>query len=241
MTWGMVAVAGATLVGGIYSSNQASKATNKAANAQSAAAQAGIDQQNSRFDAVQKLLQPYTTAGTSALSSQQDLNGMNGPDAQAKAIAALQASPQFTSLQQQGTNSILASASATGGLRGGNVQGALAQFSPALLSQVINDQYGRLGGMVSIGQNAAAGTGNAGMQTGAGVSALLQQQGAATAGGALAAGNANVGYASAVTGALGAYAGMGGFRQTPSYDYSNTYNPNASNGGFGYKNGTGGF
>ncbi|WP_449405980.1 hypothetical protein [Massilia phosphatilytica] len=37
--------------------------------------------------------------------------------------------PRFQALQQQGNDAILANASATGGLRGGNVQGALGQFS----------------------------------------------------------------------------------------------------------------
>jgi hypothetical protein len=55
---------------------------------------------------------------------------------------------------------------ATGGLRGGNVQAALGQFQPQLLAQLIDQQYSRLGGLTSIGQNAAAGVGNAGMSTG---------------------------------------------------------------------------
>lgn len=119
-----------------------------------------------------------------------DLAGVNGVGRQQSAISALQSSPAFTSLLQQGENSILQNSSATGGLRGGNAQAALAQFSPELLAQTINDQYGRLGGLTSLGQNAAAGVGNAGLQTGSQISSLLQQQGAATAGGIL--GQANI-------------------------------------------------
>lgn len=210
MTWGIVAVAGATLVGGIYASNQQGKAADKAAGAQSNAAQAGIAEQDKQFEAVQKLLQPYTAAGTTSLTAQQDLNGLNGPDAQAKAIAALQASPQYTSQLAAGNNNILQNASATGNLRGGNTQGALAQFAPSLLASTINDQYGRLGSMTSLGENAAAGTGNAALATGNQISGLLQQQGAAQAGGYLAQGKAQAGYANAVTGAIGQYYGMGG-------------------------------
>lgn len=210
MTWGIVVVAGATLVGGIYASNQQGKAADKAAGAQSNAAQAGIAEQDKQFEAVQKLLQPYTAAGTTSLTAQQDLNGLNGPDAQAKAIAALQASPQYTSQLAAGNNNILQNASATGNLRGGNTQGALAQFAPSLLASTINDQYGRLGSMTSLGENAAAGTGNAALATGNQISGLLQQQGAAQAGGYLAQGKAQAGYANAVTGAIGQYYGMGG-------------------------------
>jgi len=189
MSWGFVAVAGATVVGSVISSGAQKDAARDASAAQSAASEAGIAEQRRQFDAVQALLKPYVDAGTGALGQQQALLGLSGNDAQAAAIQALQASPQFTSMLKQGESSILANASATGGLRGGNTQAALAQFSPALLSQLINDQYGRLGGLTSLGQNAAAGVGNAGMQTGSSVAALLQQQGSSLAGGQLAQGS----------------------------------------------------
>lgn len=136
---------------------------------------------------------------------------MGGENAQQAAISAIQRSPQFTALQQQGENSILANASATGGLRGGNTQAALAQFSPQLLSQLIDQQYSRLGGLTSLGQNAAAGVGNAGMQTGSNIAQLMQQQGAALAGGALAQGRGQAGMWNALGSAVGAFGGMGGF------------------------------
>lgn len=199
MTWGLVAVAGATLVTGYMGAD----AAGDAASAQAGASQAGIDEQRRQFDAIQKLLQPYTEAGTGALTQQQALLGMGTPGAQQQAITALQGSPQFQALQQQGENAILQNASATGGLRGGNVQGALAQFRPALLSSLIDQQYSRLGGLTSIGQNAAAGVGNAGMSTGANVSTLLGQQGAAQAAGAL-------GQAQAYGGTISGLANIGG-------------------------------
>lgn len=205
-----VAVVGSAVVGGVASSAASKSASKRAANAQTDAAEAGVAEQQRQFDAVQQLLAPYVQAGTGALTGQQNLLGLNGNTAQRSAIDALQQSPQFTSLLQQGENSILQNASATGGLRGGNTQAALAQFSPALLAQTINDQYSRLGGMTSIGQNAAAGVGNAGMKTGSGIAQLLEQQGAAQAGGALAQGQANAGMWNSLSGAAGTYAGLGG-------------------------------
>jgi len=205
------AVAGAAVIGGIYSARKSANAAQDASNAQVAASDRGIAEQQRQFDAVRELLQPYVNTGTTALGQQGDLTGLNGTGAQQAAIAALQNSPQFAALQQQGTNAILQNASATGGLRGGNTQAALAQFSPALLSQLITDQYSRLGGLSAMGQNAAAGVGNAGMQTGSGISNLLQQQGAAQAGGALAQGRAQAGYVNAFGNAIGAYGALGGF------------------------------
>lgn len=201
-------------VGGLLSSSMSGNAAEDAANTQAGASREGIAEQRRQFDAVQKLLQPYVDTGTKSLGAQNDLAGLNGADAQKNAIAALQGSPMFTALQQQGENRILANASATGGLRGGNTQAALAQFSPALLNQVIGDQYSRLGGLTSIGQNAAAGVGNAGMATGNSISGLLQQGGAAVAGGQLAQGRAYAGGINAIGNGLGYYAANGGFKSS---------------------------
>lgn len=205
-----VVVGGIALAGTIYSADQQRSSGNKARDAQVGAADKGIDEQRRQFDAIQKLLSPYVTAGTGALSGQQDLTGLNGPDAQARAIQQLQASPAFTSAQKTGEDSILARASATGGLRGGNVQAALGQFSPALLSSMINDQYTKLGGIASTGLGAATMTGNAGLNTSNQVTQLLQQQGASTAGAALNAGRATAGYGSAFGQGAGAYFAAGG-------------------------------
>lgn len=206
-------VAGAALVGGIASADAQRSAGNKAADAQVSSAQAGIAQQNKQFEAVQALLKPYADAGTGpngSLQAQQNLLGLNGNDPQAAAIEALKKSPQFTSMLATGENSILQNASATGGLRGGNTQAALAQYSPQLLAQTINDQYTKLGGLTSIGQNAAAGTGNAGIATGNQITALLQQQGAAQAGAYLNQGKQTSNMWNAASSAIGSYFGGGG-------------------------------
>lgn len=239
MSWVAVAVAGSALIGSAISSDAARKAGNQAADAQRYAADAGISEQQRQFDALQKLLAPFAQTGTDALGSQRGLIGLDGPDAQRAAIAALQGSPQFTSALQAGNDNILANASATGGLRGGNTQAALAQFAPQLLAQAINDQYSRLGGMVSIGQNAAAMTGNAGMQSGQSIAELLQQRGAALAGGALAGGAATAGMANGLGNAVGMYAGLGGFRPSGSAGNVNNWNPANTMPVDAYKNGGG--
>lgn len=179
------------IVGGITGAKQAGQAGERAAATQANAAQLGIDEQRRQFDMLQQALAPYQQAGLGGLTGQQNLIGLNGNDAQAQAIAGLQAGPQYTAMMQAGSDAILGNASATGGLRGGNTQAALGQFGGQMLSQIINQQYQNLGGLTSVGQNAAAGVGNAGMQTGSNVAQLLQQQGAATAGGQLAIGGIN--------------------------------------------------
>lgn len=205
------AVAGAGLVGGIYSANQSSKAANKATNAQTASDQAAMLQQQVNLEETRKLLAPYVQTGNQAIGQQGNLIGLGGNAAQQSAITALQNSPYFTSQLQAGQNAILQNASATGGLRGGNVQAALGQFAPQLLAQTIQSQFGNLGSLTSIGQNAAAGVGNAGANAANQNSALLQSIGNSQASGALAQGQANVGLANSAMGALGAFNQLGGF------------------------------
>jgi hypothetical protein len=178
----IVGLIGSSVASGVVQSN----AQKRASATQAASAEAGIEEQRRQFDAVRELLAPFVTGGTSAFGQQLDLAGVNGADAQRAAMQAIEQGPEFAALTQQGENAILQNASATGGLRGGNVQGALAQFRPQILSGLIENQYTRLGGLASMGQSSAAGVGNAGMTTGTNVSNLLGQQGAARAGGTLA-------------------------------------------------------
>jgi hypothetical protein len=183
--WG-AAVVGAAVVGGV-ASNMASKSASKS---QQASDQAAIDSSNAQFDKAAAILKPYVDAGTGSLTAQQDLIGLNGGDAQKAAIANIENGPQFQAMQKQGEESILQNASATGGLRGGNTQGALAQFRPQLLSSLITDQYNKLGGITQIGQASAAGQASSSIQQGQINAGLLQDQGAAKAGAALAQGQA---------------------------------------------------
>jgi hypothetical protein len=180
----------ALLGGSLLSAGVQSSAARRGAAAQTASAQAGIEEQRRQFEAVRELLAPFVTGGTTAFGQQMALTGAAGADAQRAALQAIEQGPEFAALAQQGESAILQSAAATGGLRGGNVQGALAQFRPQILSGLIEQQYSRLGGLASAGQNAAAGVGTAGMQTGQNISSLMQQQGAARAGSALAQGQA---------------------------------------------------
>lgn len=204
----VAAVVGAGVVGNFLSSRSQSKAARSAANAQIEASEMGVEEQRRQFDAVQKLLKPYADAGLSGLTGQQDLLGINGTAAQQAGIGNINNSAEMQTYLQQGENAILQNASATGGLRGGNTQAALAQFRPQLLNQLINQRYQNLAGMTALGQNAAAGTGNAGMQTASNISNLYQQTGAAQAGAALAQGQASANMWNGVTGAIGQVAGM---------------------------------
>jgi hypothetical protein len=201
-----IAVGGATLVSGLAQADAAKSASRT----QAGAAEAGIEEQRRQFDALQALLKPYTEAGLPALEQQQALIGLRGPEEERAAIERISGGARFQELTRQGEEALLQRASATGGLRGGNIQGALAQFRPQILNALIEEQYGRLGGMTQLGQRSAAGVGAAGMEAGGDIANLLAAQGAATAGGQLAAGRAFAAIPSAISGGLGIYSGLGG-------------------------------
>jgi len=222
---------GATIIGGAMAGDAQEDAANAAAGATRESSAAQIAESKRQFDAIQKLLEPYTKAGPQALTAQQNLIGLNGAGAQQTAINQLQQSPQFGSLVQAGENAILQNASATGGLRGGNTQAALAQFRPNILSSLIESQYSKLGGLTSLGQNAAAGVGNAGMATTSSINQALGNIGSAQAGAALASGQAAQQQIGGITQGLGQ---AFGYLQKPALTANdiaaiNTYNAGTSN------------
>jgi hypothetical protein len=218
------AVIGSAVIGGISQS----KAAKTAAAAQTQAADKSVAEQRRQFDEATKLLapyveagevaladlSPYAEAGAPALQQQLALAGVSGPAAQREAISAIEQGAEYQSLVGAGEEAMLQSASATGGLRGGNTQAALAQFRPQVLSSLINQQYSRLGGLAALGQttsqniftagqSAAARQAVAGQTTAANIGNLYGQQGAAAAGSALASGQAF----GNVMGSIGQYAG----------------------------------
>lgn len=176
------------VVGGITGATQQAKAAEAAGQIQAGASEAAIAEQRRQFDVLTELLRPYVEAGQPALQQQQALIGLRGAPEQQAAITTLEQSPFFQSAVRQGEEALLQRASATGGLRGGNIQAALAQFRPQMLESQIAQQYERLGGLTTLGQRSAAGQGAAGMEAAGSIGNLLAQRGAALAGGQLARG-----------------------------------------------------
>jgi hypothetical protein len=177
------------IFGGITGAKQAGQAAERGAATQAAAAGAGIEEQRRQFDKLVELMSPYVAAGVPALTAQQALVGLQGPEAEQAALERIRGGSTFQELARQGEEALLQRASATGGLRGGNIQGALAQFRPQLLNQLIEQQYTQLGGLTNIGQASAVRQAAAGQQTGLNVANLLANQAAATAAGQVARGN----------------------------------------------------
>ena len=192
------AVIGSAVIGGAVSMSAASKA----GKVQVQAADRAAEEQRAAREEMRTLLNPYVSAGTPALQAQMAALGLSGPEAQQAFVTQQEQSPFFQSLAQQGEEAILQNASATGGLRGGNVQGALAQFRPALLNQFLEQQYTRLGDLTKVGQASAAGVGASGITSATNIGQAYTQAGQARAGSIM-------GQAGAFNQALGTITGFG--------------------------------
>ena len=218
------------LIGSAASGLIQADAAGDAADSQSAASMAGIAEQRRQFDTIRELLKPYVDVGGPALQAQRELIGLGGD--QQGAINRLEQSPLFQSQVRQGEQALLQRASATGGLRGGNIQAALAQFRPQMLNAAIDQQYSRLGGLSSLGQQSAAGVGTAGQAMGSNISNLLGQQGAAQAGGALGQGAAYSNMFGNIAGGIGRGFGSGMFDRQASPSPTNAQIESMIGGGF---------
>lgn len=170
------------IAGTIIGARDNKKAINKA----NAATQLGITNAtgalNDQLATTTANYQPYLTAGTGALGQESNLLGLNGNEQQGSAISALQASPLFQTIFNTGRDSILAAGSATGGLRGGNVNDALYKNGQQTLAQVIQQQLQNLGGLSSQGLNATGQLGNFGAQNAGQIAGLDTSSGSANAG-----------------------------------------------------------
>lgn len=211
--------------GGLLASSSAKKAGNQAAAAQQYAADQTVAEQRRQFDITQGNFAPFLQAGQSALTAQTDLLGLGGfgaidetgatgagRDRQALAIEQLQQSPLYQSLFANGQNTILANSAATGGLRGGNIQGSLANFGRDTLSQVIQTQLANLGQVAGQGQSAAGSIGAFGANAANQIGQAYGDAGSAQAGAYLNAGKANVGNINNIAGALGGIVGNTGIQ-----------------------------
>lgn len=169
-------------IGDIFGASSNAKAVKDAAAAQTDYLNKALGLQQTAYDTTTANEKPFLDTGTNALGSLSALLGLNGNGPQGSAIDALKGSPLFTSQYDTGQDTILQNAAATGGLRGGNTNNSLAQFGSSLLAQILQQQVGNLGGLVTVGQNAAGAQATAGQNFANSSSNILGQQGNVAAG-----------------------------------------------------------
>lgn len=179
---------GSALIGGNAAQNAAST-------------QANMSMQ--QFQQIKQMLAPFVQGGTNAFNMQGNIAGANGYGAQQGAIQNIENGPLFSGMNKLGQDAILQNAAATGGLHTGNTNAALAQFTPNLLNQLLQQQFGNLGSLSALGESAGA-------QTGAFGANAANTAGSALAGGALAQGQQYQGMVNSLGQAFGKYQSLGG-------------------------------
>jgi len=224
------AAVGSSIGDATAGSGDAEDAAEAAAATQERSYGQGIDEQRRQFDATQENLAPWLEAGESALSTQQNLLGLSGKDAQQKAYDDYSMSPGQKFLRDRGEKAIIRQHMAIGGAGGGRVRSALNRQGIGFAAQDFGNYYNRLAGVSGTGQTTATGLGRLGANAATNISNLYGLQGNARASGILGSqqerskGMSNImGLASML------YGGMGGddggltadtANQIQSYDFS---------------------
>jgi hypothetical protein len=224
------AIAGGAVVGGIGSSVIGGNAAQSAANTQAGAANNAAQLQWQQFQQLQQNLAPYMQLGSNSIPGLQSqlgkLGGMNfsfNPTEQ-----QLEQTPGYQFTLQQGLKGVDNAASAKGlNLSGAQMKG-IGQYTTGLADQtyqqqyqnalqnfqtnygVQSDQYNRLSGLVGLGQNSAAGVGNAGLQTANTAGNFLTSGANASAAGQIGAANAISGGLGSISQGAGLYGLLGG-------------------------------
>lgn len=189
-----------SVVGGITGANKAADAQTNAAN-QSAALSKG------QFEQIQQNLAPFLQFGTSQL---QGLGGLMQPLNRQQELAQFYSGPEFAMQSQQARGQQLAASEATGGLGSTSTGNALASIAPQLGMNYLGqreaqqaDMFNRLMAGAGMGLNAAAQQGQAGQNYVSQASNAFNQAGAAQAGGSMSGFNTLMGLGGAFIGAGG--------------------------------------
>ena len=156
------AAAGFAIGSGIGGAVDSSNANSAALSAQTNAANNSLALQSQMYDQNRLDLLPYANAGAEGLRQQNNYLGFNGVQAQQDFINQVIHGPEYAGAVQEGNRAAMQVASATGNLRGGNLQAQQMMIGPQALAQLLNNRYNTFGGLVAAGQNSAAGMGAAG-------------------------------------------------------------------------------
>ena len=240
MTWGLTAMAGATLVGG-YMSSQGQK---QAAETSAAAANQAAALQKEMFDKQMAGQEPFRQAGLTGQNRLMELLGLGGTAgaegygkyAKDFSMADYQADPGYAFRLGEGQKALERSAAARGGLISGGALKAATRYGQDMGSQEYQNAFNRyqtnrsnqlqpLGNLMSSGQAAASNQGTAAGNYGTNAGQAYMAGGQATAAGQLGAANS---LASGLQGTLSAYQNQQNFtdflNRQPNYGAQTSYN-----------------
>lgn len=222
MTWVATAIAGGSVISGLFGASS----SKKAAKAQQQAAQLASDTQLKMFNTVNDQQKPYRESGQTSLSALMGGMGIGptvagGPESgslnkpfSAQDLPQWQ-DPGYQFRLQQGMGALQNSQAATSGLVSGNSMRSLMDYGQNAASQEYQNAfnryntnqtniYNRLSNIAGLGQTSVDNTTNAGMTAAGNIGSAQMAGGAAQAAGYMGQANALSG---AVNGAVGGYLG----------------------------------
>jgi len=204
MTWGMTAMAGASLLGG-YMSSQGQK---QAAETQAGAADRSAALQKQMFDQQMAGQEPFRQAGLTGQNRLMELLGLGGTAgaegygkyAKDFSMADYQADPGYAFRLGEGQKALERSAAARGGLISGGALKAATRYGQDMGSQEYQNAFNRyqtnrsnqlqpLGNLMSMGQSAASNQGTAAGNYGTNAGQAYMAAGQAIGAGQLGVGN----------------------------------------------------
>ena len=243
MPWGFAIAAGGAIIGSTIQGSAATSAAQTQANAENNASAL----QMQMFNTTQQNLAPYMKSGGNALAALNVGLGIGPNSGGAKGVgygsltapfsaAQYQQSPGYAWQMSQGIDAVQNSASAAGGIGGGNTLKALTTYGQGLANSDYQQayqnyvgqqqqQYNMLNNVANSGQNAAANLGGLSSQVGNSVGNNIVGAGNALAGGTLGAAGAASGGLNSLA-QLGALYGNGsyGMGSAPGSSPGNQYN-----------------
>jgi hypothetical protein len=197
MTWGMVAMAGATIVGGVI----ASDSSRKASNALTDAAGTSNDTQLQMFNQLREDNQPLLESRNSALDQINAL--LKDPN-------AVTQQPDYKFGMEQGTRALNTGAAARGMTYGGAQGKALQRYGQDYAGSKLDASYNRLANIAGLGNVATSSNTAAGANAANQIGNNMTGAGNAQAGAALYTGSAYQNMLNNLAGQWGRYQGNTG-------------------------------
>ena len=175
----------ATVAAAVISSESSKSAARK----QERAANKALAARRDEFERTEQQMSPFIRGETPEQKQQRDLVGLNGPEAQAAAQAALE-TPTTRAIREDSLRGLDQRFSAFGGLGGSNRVRAAIQESQNLDRRFSGQQFNQLGALAGQRMGAAQALAGVGSSSASGQAQILQNIGTVQAQGAIRQGQA---------------------------------------------------
>lgn len=190
------------MVGGVLQAGASAYGASEAAGAQEHAADVASQTQLQMYNTTRNDLLPYNMGGQTAFNNLSSLLGMGGPQASANMLAGLQNYPGYQFALQQGGQAVDRSAASKGLMLSGGQLKDLTAYGQGMGSQLFNNYFNQNLQLSSLGEDAAAKTGNVGAQAASGAANAQLAGGQAAASGIAGITNAITGQNGLINNAL---------------------------------------